>query len=49
MEDQLGAVHLYRSGEAQLRVTERKYLTSEISEVGVSVGTVRGRPGRQSD
>lgn len=34
--DQMGATHFYTMGEAKLMVTERKYLTSEISAINVS-------------
>lgn len=31
--DQLGAAHFYMMGEAELLITERKYLTAEISSI----------------
>ena len=34
--DQMGAAHFYTMGEAKLLITERKYLTSEISAINVS-------------
>ncbi len=34
--DQMGATHFYTMGEAKLLITERKYLTSEISAINVS-------------
>ncbi|MBO0724349.1 MAG: hypothetical protein J2P52_02020 [Blastocatellia bacterium] len=34
--DQMGATHFYAMGEAKLLITERKYLTSEISAINVS-------------
>jgi hypothetical protein len=36
--DQMGSTHIYTMEEAKLTITERKYLTSEISEMNVSVG-----------
>ena len=35
--DQMGSLHIYTMGEAKLRILERKYLTSEISAMSVSV------------
>ena len=34
--DQMGSTHFYTMGEAKLIITERKYLTSEISAINVS-------------
>ncbi|HEY7183545.1 MAG TPA: hypothetical protein VIC84_19085 [Blastocatellia bacterium] len=34
--DQMGSTHFYTTGEAKLIITERKYLTSEISALNVS-------------
>jgi hypothetical protein len=36
--DQMGSTHFYAMGEAKLTITERKYLTSEISAMSVSGG-----------
>src|SRR5262245_6731631 len=34
--DQMGSLHIYTMGEAKLRISERKYLTLEISAMSVS-------------
>ena len=36
--DQMGSLHIYTMEEAKLTISVRKYLTSEISAMGVSVG-----------